>query len=229
MHNPDKRSIPFYLIFCLFLWLLIGTLLSVELIISVMKTLPFLRVSSGFLLTVSLWLVFAFLFLIKFLKVARHLFVMGLWLLTVLSAPGVYLLIQFLERQGFNFSTGGMLYLLVYLIMVVVVVYSSMALTRGGLSSRQIVIARAPMLFVSTMSFVLISVMTIFYVPIPAQQCGEESFYRYKLGVFACDLVPKEVNGVTKITGCYKPIVTFDQDRLAYFRLTPIEDVRCNR
>jgi len=227
--NNSEKTIPFYLIFCLLLWLFIGTLLSLELIINVMKTLPYLRVSSGFVFTVALWLVFASLVLIKFVRFARHLFVMGLWLLTVMSAPGVYVLIQFLERQGVAFSTGGIIYLVVYILMLVVVVYSSTALNRGGMSPRQIVFARAPMLFVSTMSFVLIAAMTVFYIPIPLQQCNGEDLYRFKLGIYACDLERREQKGTVRVRGCYKSIISFKQNKFIYFRLKPLSDNRCSK
>jgi len=226
--SSTDKSIPLYLIFSLLLWLLIGTLLSLELIISVMKTLPYLRVSSGFVFTVSLWLVFVSLILIKFVRFARHLFVMGLWLLTVMSAPGVYLLIQFLQRQGVSFAAGGGVYLLVYILMVVVVVYSSAVLTKDGLTPRQVIFARAPILFVSTMSFVLISAMTIFYIPVPLQKCNGENLYRYKLGIYACDRDANKKTKNAKSKTCYKSIISFKEDRFVYFRLKPISDDRCN-
>ncbi len=193
-----------------------------------MKTLPYLRVSSGFVFTVTLWLVFASLVLIKFIRVARHLFLMGLWLLTVMSAPGVYLLIQFLDRQGVSFATGGALYLLVYMFMVAVVVYSSAILARGGMSARQIIFGRVPMLFVSTMSFVLISAMTVVYIPVPLQKCNGEKLYRFKLGIYACDRDGKRKKSSVKRKACYKSIISFKQDNLVYFRINPVAANLCN-
>ncbi len=191
-----------------------------------MKTLPLLRVSSGFVLSVTLWSVFASLVLIKFLRIARYLFVTGLWLLTVMSAPGIYILIQFLEGQGVAFSTAGILYLLVYSVMLVVVVYSSVVLNRGGMSAREVKFSRAPIVFMSTMSFVLMSAVTIFYVPIAVSQC-DKKYYRYKLGIYECDFSQKKQKGSVKLNACHTSIVSFEQDKFAYFRWKPVPKNRC--
>ena len=228
MDNSEKLHIPFFLLFSLLLWLLIGALLSLELVVNVMQTLPLLRVSSGFVFTVSISLVSISLVLLIVSHFARQLFVMGLWLITVMAGPGVYVIHQFLDRQGVDFAVGGVIYLLVYILMIIVVVYSSAALTRGGMTIRQANYARAPMLFVSTMCFVLISAATVFFIPIPAQQCGTEKIYRYKLGLYACDLTPHSVNGETKIRGCYKSVLSFKQDKLAYIRVAALDKSRCN-
>ncbi|VAW76473.1 hypothetical protein MNBD_GAMMA12-3673 [hydrothermal vent metagenome] len=191
-----------------------------------MKTLPYLRVSSGFVFLLALCSVFASLVLIKFLRLARYLFVTGLWLLTVMSAPGIYLLIQFLEEQGVAFSTAGTLYLVVYIVMLIAVVYSSMILNRGGMSVREVRFARAPIVFISAMSFVLIGAVTVFYIPIAVQQCNK-NYYRYKLGIYECDFNRQKQKGSGKLSACHTTIVSFEQDNFAYFRWKPVPNNRC--